>query len=459
MHWNDILDQRRWFPVGRPTDAKAPAPGFKTDNPACWLGYDDVQTPMAGLNFGPVDGLVGLDLDYKPGEGTADEAALAMRRLGEIRRGLVDLGLTGELSHSGKGMHFFAEADGALLTALRGNARVKVRLVAGRARRDVAAVELFGGGNAYIAVTGRWTDYDPPDTLPVLTLAALRSLLPEWEQQVMAGPGASPPPSVQPGLSAPSPAVNADDAMRARQLLACLPVPGDYDSWLDAVSAFKTAGVSMEEVERWSSFGPNYRTGEVARKWGHTLREPSMGWLVSYAQHCGVAVPRSQYGGGGQAAAPVVVNGLDRDDVRRRLAAADAADAAGPPPGAYAALAELSAEFAPVVEDAVPMQTPNPAIDGVWVDDDDNVDILSTLAAWDADDARHIPDAGWPARNAAAVAERLASADDARPARCVVCDGPALVTAHQTCDACLDAFRALMVGHWADAAPDFAFAD
>ena len=451
MNWNDILDTPRWFPVGRPTDPKAPAPGFRTDNPDGWVYHCDVGTPMAGLNFGPVDGLLGLDLDYKPGEGSDADAAAGRERLAEIRAGLMELGLPCELSHSGLGMHFFAEADAGLLAAIRGNARVKVRLVAGHARKDVAAVEIFGGGNAYIAVTERWVDYDAPGDLPILSLGALRSLLPEWERQTLAGPRA-PAPSHQPGLAAP--AVNSDDAMRARQLLAYLPVPSDYDDWLAAVSAFKSAGVSCEEVERWASVGPKYQAGEVARKWGHTLRDPSMGWLVSYARHCGLDIPRSSGGSPRPAPVPVVSTGFDAAELRERLAAADA-KATSADADAKAAFAALAAEFEDIVQDETPMQHPDPAMDGTWVDENDRFDIRATLDAFAADDAAHIPDDGWPARNSAAVAERLGE----RRARCVVCGGPALVTAHQTCDDCLDSFRLLMVGRWAEVAPAFALAD
>ena len=47
---------------------------------------------------------------------------------------------------------------------------------------------------------------------------------------------------------------------------------------------------------------------------------------------------RAQYG--------IPISTIDREDLQRRLAAADAADAAGPPPGAYQALAEIAKEFA-----------------------------------------------------------------------------------------------------------------
>ena len=296
MDWEDVCATRRWMPIGRRSDPKAPAEGYQSAMPdggadrwgqpvRPWLIYDDVRTKLAGLNFGAVDGLVGIDLDFKPGEAPDDAAvAGAKQRLGEIRSALCGLGLRPELSHSGHGMHFFAASDDALLAAIRGMARIPVTLVAGRRKKATAACEIFGGGNAYIAVTDRWIGGSRPGALPILALDALRRILPEW--------------SDRPVSPAPMPHTAPEDEIeRLTAILRRVPVPADYDTWLRCVSAALNAGIEYDAIVSWSQTGPNYRPGEIDRKMGHQMRHIGAGWLIRYAQAQGVYV--AQRGGRG----------------------------------------------------------------------------------------------------------------------------------------------------------------
>ena len=315
MQWAMVLATRRWFPIGRQSDPKAPASGYATDMPAGgenargyrirpWMRHHEVPTGMAGLNFGAVDGLVGIDLDFKPGEAPSDDAVdRARQRLGEIRSALTALGLRPELSHSGKGMHFFAMADEPLLTAIKGMARIPVPLVAGRRKKATAACEIFGGGNAYIAVTQRWIG-DAPDELPVLSLDELRRILPEWQGQTQQ--------ALAPARPAPRREQHhpEDDATRLWDIMRQCPVPAVYDDWVKIVSIGLRAGISPDAIDAWSQTGPSYRPGEVHAKVGHEMSAPSAGWLIRYAQAHGVQVGR-------QASGPVT-----DDDIGRRRDAA-----------------------------------------------------------------------------------------------------------------------------------------
>ena len=297
MDWETVCATRRWMPIGRRSDPKAPAEGYQSAMPDGgtdrwgqpvhpWLIYDDVPTKLAGLNFGPVDGLVGIDLDFKPGEAPDDAAvARARQRLGEIRSALSGLGLRPELSHSGQGMHFFAASDDALLDAIRGMARIPVPLVAGRRKKAVAACEIFGGGNAYIAVTDRWVDGSPPGALAFLPLDALRRILPEWSDRPV-----SPPPAA-------NAARPEDEISRLTAILQRVPVPADYDTWLRCVSAALNSGIDYDAIVGWSQTGSNYHPGEIDRKVGHQMRYIGAGWLIRYAQAQGVYV--AQRGGRG----------------------------------------------------------------------------------------------------------------------------------------------------------------
>ena len=301
MQWSMVLATRRWFPIGRQSDPKAPASGYATDMPdggenargyriRPWMRHHEVPTGMAGLNFGPTDGLVGIDLDFKPGEAPSDDAVdRARQRLGEIRSALTALGLRPELSHSGKGMHFFAVADEPLLTAIKGMARIPVPLVAGRRKKATAACEIFGGGNAYIAVTQRWIG-DAPDELPVLSLDDLRRILPEWQgqqQQALA------PARPTPRRESPRPE-QGDEATRLWDIMRQCPVPASYDDWCKIVSIGLKAGISPDAIDGWSATGPSYRPGEVHAKVGHEMASPGPGWLISYARACGVQVGRQE---------------------------------------------------------------------------------------------------------------------------------------------------------------------
>ena len=292
MNWLDIQYTPRWFPIGRSTDPKAPAPGYRTDMPSGgvtkngatvkpWMTYEDVSTELAGLNFGPVNGLIGIDLDFKPGE-APDSAAVprAKKRLGEVRRALQRLGLPAEKSHSGLGVHLFAEAGGPLLDAIRGKARIPVMLERGAKKKAVAAVELFGGGNAYIAVTDRWLNGEP-NNLPILSLGDLQDILPEWQWET---------PLMPPSRTARRYPDRETDSERMLKILRECPVPQNYDDWLKAVSAALSAGISPDDVEAWSATGANYKPGEVYAKVGHEMNSPTAGWLVSYARAQGLVV-------------------------------------------------------------------------------------------------------------------------------------------------------------------------
>ena len=179
--WRQIEQQRRWMPVGRPDDPKAPAPGWQSDRPHNWMRFSDVRTALAGLNFGWADGLIGVDLDFKPGlAGSEQDLERAKRLLGHIRAGLSDAGLPVELSYSGKGLHYFGWADDDLMQAFRDRelTRFKHTLVPAPPPegKDVAGLEVYGGGNSYLSVTGRWVV--APAELPIISLSLLDSLFP-----------------------------------------------------------------------------------------------------------------------------------------------------------------------------------------------------------------------------------------------------------------------------------------
>lgn len=296
LTWNDIENQRRWMPVGRPTDAKAPALGYKTDDDTNWVEARYIKTPLAGLNFGPVDGLIGVDLDFKPDEaGSESDLEQAKLLLGGVKSGLLGAGLLCEVSYSGNGAHFFGLADDALMALFRDRESVKINvpLVRGKDKKAVAAVEVFGGGNAYIAVTRKWVTQ--PSVLRPITRALLNELLPVLSEDA-AQRRLTNPATPQSGRKP-----QQDDVMRLQTLLLQIPVPADYDGWLKLASAAVNAGVSADVVEAWSATGAGYRRGEVterARK-GQMLREPQAGYLVSVAKGEGLAEPRCERRGGG----------------------------------------------------------------------------------------------------------------------------------------------------------------
>ena len=127
MDWDSVCEMRRWMAVGRTSDPKAPAAGYRTDMDGGtdqwgrpvkpWLRYDDVPTPLAAVCFAPRDGLFAIDLDFRRRPLTPRFSAnMAKQRLGEIRSALTALGVPAALSSSGQGMHFFAEAEPALWT-------------------------------------------------------------------------------------------------------------------------------------------------------------------------------------------------------------------------------------------------------------------------------------------------------------------------------------------------------
>ena len=178
------------MPIGRASDAKAPASGYTIDAPQGWLPRREVTTALAGLNFGPRDGLVGIDLDFKP-DLAPDENALtkAKNALGDIARALPGIA---EVSWSGKGLHIFAWGAPDLLEWIGTKSLQRIVIAPGVPRPDgkagkrLAAVEVFGGGNAQIAVSERWVRGRAPtaEPLPVLDLAALRDAVGEaWQAQ------------------------------------------------------------------------------------------------------------------------------------------------------------------------------------------------------------------------------------------------------------------------------------
>ena len=225
-----------------------------------------------------------MDLDFRPDVAPdADALAAARQRLGEVRSALTALGIPAALSSSGKGMHFFAEAEPALLDAFGNLARVKIVLAKGVKNRDLASVELFGGGNGNLSVTDRWVNGRPGD-LPVISLGDVRRILPEWSDREA-------PPS---GLRTTMPATAyPDEIARLTAILQRTPVPGDYDTWVRCVSAAMNCGIDYDAIVSWSQTGPNYQSREIDRKWGHQMRDMTAGWLVSYAKAQGVEIPQS----------------------------------------------------------------------------------------------------------------------------------------------------------------------
>ena len=291
--WAQVCESPRWMPIGTARDPKAPAVGYRSNSPAGdvdnniqpWLAYGEVYTALAGLNFGPADGLIGLDLDAKPELAQSPDDVAAGRRLcGVIANGLP--ACPAELSHSGRGVHLFGWADFALIEWLAGVARRPITLVPGRERKAAYALEVFGGGNAYIAVTGRWIAGRSPNAepLPQIRLAELQGLCGElW------------PASDQPRLPAPPPA--SDEPNRLLGYLLQIPVPADYDDWLKLASAAVNAGIAAAQVEAWSAGGRSYKPGEIMRRAAKDtlLGRPSAGYVVEVAKAHGVDVRR---GGG-----------------------------------------------------------------------------------------------------------------------------------------------------------------
>ena len=325
MHWDEICEMRRWMPIGRRSDPKAPAAGYATDMPdggtnarghetKPWLTWDEITTPLAGLNFGPRDGLLGIDLDFKPAEAADDETvARAKKRLGEVRAGLQGCGLAAEISHSGLGVHLFGWMGDGLREAMGNNARIPVVLERGVKKKAVAAVELFGAGNAYIAVSNRWVHGKRPEVLPTVGLEMLQQILPEWQVTGGLAPPPAPPPRREPERQ--------DGAERMLTILRRTPVPADYDDWLKAVSAALAAGIAPDDIEAWCATGPKYRAGEVYEKVGHEMKTVSAGWLVSYARAQGVEIPyaggKRHAGSKGAASSPV----YPEDEMKARGAA------------------------------------------------------------------------------------------------------------------------------------------
>lgn len=278
MNWAEIELQRRWMPLGRPEDAKAPAPGYRTNQPDGWMLRRDVNGAMAGVNFG-FGGLLGLDFDMKPD--LLEDAG----PIWEVFRTVLQA-LPGpvERSYSGNGAHLFAIPDAALEAELRQVARKPYVLEwhkGDKGWRPAAAVELFGCGNAYIAVTDHWLKSRMPSELPVISgdlLWAVLDALPVKEK-----------PKTRKGRSGAGAPKSRDSAYdKLMPVLAQLPVPGEYMEWLGMVSSLKAAGFSQMEVEDWSSNGPAYKAGEVYLKWDHTLSEYTAGTAIAAAQDAGL---------------------------------------------------------------------------------------------------------------------------------------------------------------------------
>lgn len=288
--WSDVQAQRRWMPIGRADDPKAPAEGYKSNAPAGWLRRLDVRTPLAGINFG-FGGLLALDFDMKPELLDANgRAAIGA----EFRRVMDALPGPIEVSHSGNGAHLFAIPDADLAAELADVARkpyVLARHKGEKGYSTAAAVELFGCGNAYIAATESWVgERVPSGALPVIAPAHLWSVLDALP--VVAKPTeARRRNASQMPMPTPPPGAYADAYAKLAPVLSQIPVPGDYFEWLGLVSSLASAGFGEAEIETWSAGGPSYVKGEVARKWGHLLAKYSPATAIAAAQDAGL-LPR-----------------------------------------------------------------------------------------------------------------------------------------------------------------------
>ena len=321
MEWQDIEQQLRWMPLGRKGDLKAPAEGYKTNDPSNWMRRGEVTGELAGLNFGkqvgqdaPPFDLVGIDLDFKP-ELAPDEATLqdAKTRLNACLQGLPGLV---EVSQSGKGRHIFGVPDAQLRGWVGKTARKTVPLAAGVTeyrglpnKKACAAVEVFGGGNAQIAVTDRWGKGRGPqagESLPEITLVALAGVLGDlmpkpMQKRVGGGPGA------RVGRVGVAGKVGDDGAWRPHgqvvdqdvcdelaEVAQALQLPGDYETWWRLGAAAHAGGMTESEFDAWSARSPNYTAGAVATLWRSLDKGPEsgqtpigVGTLLHWAKDCG----------------------------------------------------------------------------------------------------------------------------------------------------------------------------
>ena len=281
--WGELKAQPRFMPIGRPDDPKALASGYRSNDPSNWTPFARVRTPMVGINFQPQD-IVALDLDFKPD--LVSDAQTEQDCRSRLRAVAAEFPLCQkEVSHSGHGVHIFGQPDDLLRSWLTRQDKARIPVVLARSapdsngRRKVAcAVEVFGGGPAYIAMTSGWIGPAPEDStyLRVITLDALFDALPELREQPN-----------QPAFNDPPP-FHDPDVDKARRILAAAPVPPDYDDWLKAASAFANSGVPLEEIDAWSQGGTSYTKGEVFKRAGKFLRSPGIGWLVSWAKALGI---------------------------------------------------------------------------------------------------------------------------------------------------------------------------
>ena len=59
-----------------------------------------------------------------------------------------------------------------------------------------------------------------------------------------------------------------------RDALSWVSPPDDYNSWLSWLPTLKALGLTIEEVEAWSSVGAKYTAGEVASRWARLPEDP-----------------------------------------------------------------------------------------------------------------------------------------------------------------------------------------
>lgn len=108
-----------------------------------------------------------------------------------------------ERSQSGLGKHIFLAPTAELARELQSGPARKAYVLEwrgeGKNAKPLAAIELFGGGNAYIAVTERW-EREPRGALPVIDGAGLWGLLEALP--ALPRPGQKTPPSANISLSA-----------------------------------------------------------------------------------------------------------------------------------------------------------------------------------------------------------------------------------------------------------------
>ena len=93
-----------------------------------------------------------------------------------------------------------------------------------------------------------------------------------------------------------------DDYLRA---LGAIPVPQSYDDWNRILLAAKAAGLSADDVERWSAGGAAYKPGEVRRKWDIFDKRESgarvgAGTLIDTARRHGYRTPGEERRGRGR---------------------------------------------------------------------------------------------------------------------------------------------------------------